>query len=146
MANRNLDSEIRSTIDVFVEDVTKLVKQAALESVRDALSDGAGPARRGRKPGPGRPRGRKARGRSSVDYEAVSSAVLDHVRGHPDQRLEEIATGMGKPTSDLKVAVRKMVLAKQLRKRGEKRGARYSVGTGSARSSPRKKGRRRKKA
>ena len=96
-----LDSEIRSRIDAFVNDLSNLVKITALESVADALGGQAALARRGRPPsrrGPGRPRGsgrraasangrRKRAKRSSGDVDATAAKVLAHVRANPGQNV-----------------------------------------------------------
>ena len=42
MPGRDLDAEIRERIDTFLEDISLLVKEAALEAVRDALGEQAG--------------------------------------------------------------------------------------------------------
>lgn len=127
MANQNLDALIRDCIDSFVADVTLLVKRAALESVQDALSEGSPAARRGVRRR-GRPAGKGRRGRrSSADLEAISSSVLAHVKSNPGQRLEQIAKALNRPTSILKRPVAKLVAAKQLKTKGQKRGMTYTL-------------------
>lgn len=139
MAQPTLDSEIRSKIDAFVEQLTSHVRKAALESVREALGNDVTPARRG----PGRPRmqvkvGRPAKSalkggkRSTEEVAAAAERIASYVRAHPGQRLEQIAAGLGTASHDLKLPVIKLLASKTLRKTGEKRGTQYFAGGGAA--------------
>jgi len=162
MANNNLQAEIQSRIEAFVNDLSNLVKIAALESVAQALGGDAGAAPKRR--GPGRPRGsakraagapsangRRKRGkRSSSDVDATSQKVLSHVRAHPGQRIDEIGSALGASSKELRLPVQKLIGAKSLRTTGQRRGTRYFAGGGrgaakAARGSRRGK-RRAKKA
>ena len=150
MANKNTDSALRARVDAFVADLSDIIRQAALESVREALGDVSGPPspRRGR--GPGRPKGsgRKAgkRGgrirRSSEDLEKLSGSFLTYVRGNPGQRLEEIGAGMRVATKELKRPVQQLLAAKSIRTEGQRRGTKYFAGGG--RGGGKKRGRRKK--
>jgi len=138
-----LDSEIRSRIDAFVNDLSNLVKITALESVEDALGGQAAPARRGRPPGrrgPGRPRGSVSRApsangrrgkrakRSSGDVDATAAKVLAHVRANPGQNVGEIRAALGASSKELQLPVQKLIAAKSLRTTGQRRGTRYFAG------------------
>ena len=145
-------SNVRLTqlVDEFVSQLTVLIHQSALETVREAL--GEAPAKRR---GPGRPRKaakrrgrprkatkqaatrRKAgatRGRRSAEQvAAMGKTVLAHVRSNPGQRLEEIGRALGVPTKGLKRPIANMLAAKQLRTEGQKRGTKYFAGRGAKR-------------
>jgi hypothetical protein len=128
-----LDAEIRSKIDSFLAEVSSMIKQAALESVQTALGDGAAPARRG----PGRPRLKISAGkpakrtmmrrgkRTSADVEATAERIATFVRSNPGSRLEAIASGLGTSSTELKLPVIKLLSAKTLTKKGQKRGTMY---------------------
>src|SRR5688572_9169546 len=99
MSNTHLDREIRSRIDLFVNELSNLVKIAALESVASAL--GGAPSAAPRRRGPGRPRGSTTRARStngrrgrrsSADLEGASQQVLAYIRDNPGQRVDQIAS------------------------------------------------------
>src|SRR5688572_12352865 len=122
MNTKQLDASIRSHIDQFLVSISTLVRQAAVEAVREALgaTDGnvSAPARRG----PGRPRkvgaapkaakpGRRAK-RSSADVEAVGAKVLAYVKSHPGERLEEIGRGLNVETAGLKLPIQGLLAAK----------------------------------
>jgi hypothetical protein len=135
MAQSNLDTAIRSKIDSFLEDLSALVKQTALESVQEALGNGAAPARRG----PGRPKmkvkfGRPAKSamkggkRSSEDVAAMADKIASFVRSNPGSRLEAIAAGLRTNSKELKLPVIKLLSSKTLTKKGQKRGTMYFAG------------------
>lgn len=141
MNTPQLDASIRSEIDRFLVSISALVRQAAVEAVREALgADGemrAASARRG----PGRPRkaaaatpaapkGRKRGRRSSADVEVVAAQVLAYVNANPGQRLEEIGRGMGTATAGLKRPIQGLLAAGELRTEGQKRGTKYFAGSG----------------
>src|SRR5215203_5545013 len=134
MARNSIDSDIRSRIDVFIQEISGLIKVAAIQSVREALGGDAEPARRG----PGRPAGTapksatparrgRARGgkRSSEEVGAMAERIVATVRGNPGQGLESIGKEIGVPTKELKLPVIKLLSDGKLKKTGEKRGTKY---------------------
>jgi hypothetical protein len=138
MPTPTIDTAIRSQIDQFLVSISSLVRQAAVEAVREALgaTDGnvSGSARRG----PGRPRkvhagkpGRRAK-RSSADVQAVGAKVLSYIKGNPGSRLEEIGRGLKVDTAGLKLPVQGLLAAKSVRTEGQKRGTKYFAGSGKA--------------
>jgi hypothetical protein len=129
MTNSTLDQDIQSRIQLFLAELKALVKKSALESVQAALADGRGEfARRG----PGRPRkagrpagpGKRAK-RSSEQVDAMAARVLAQVRSKQGQRLEEIGRAMKLPTKGLKLPIAKLLAAKKLKTKGQKRGTQY---------------------
>src|SRR5688572_29148650 len=138
MNTKQLDASIRSHIDQFLVSISSLVRQAAVEAVREALGATNGnvsaPARRG----PGRPRkvagapkagkpGRRAK-RSSADVKAVGAKVLSYVKANPGHRLEEIGRGLKVETSGLKRPIQLLLGTGRLRTEGQKRGTKYFAG------------------
>jgi len=135
IAQSALNSEIRSKIDAFVEQLTAHVKKAALDSVREALGNGVAPARRrpGRPPSSAPKTAARADGkRTPEQVQADAERIASYVRQHPGQRLEQIAAGLGAASNDLKLPVIKLLASKTLRKTGEKRGTQYFAGGGAA--------------
>jgi hypothetical protein len=132
MTQSNLDTAIRSKIDSFLENLSALVKQTALESVQEALGNGAAPARRGRrmKVKLGRPAKSAMKGgkRSSEDVAAMADKIASFVRSNPGSRLEAIAAGLGTNSKELKLPVIKLLASKKLSKKGQKRGTSYFPG------------------
>jgi hypothetical protein len=144
MARTTIDTEIRSRIETFLEEISTLLKQAALDSVRAALGDDGAPARRG----PGRPRksatgsttgarrvGRPKGGggkRSSEQVDEMAAQVLAHVKANPGESLEAISRAIRVATKELKLPVIKLLSTRQLKKTGQKRGTKYFAGAGKA--------------
>lgn len=148
MARTNLDSEIRSRIETFLEEISSLLKQAALESVRAALGDGATPVQRGPGRPPksagarsvGRPRGGGGK-RSSEQVDEMASRILAYVKTNAGESLEAISRAIGVPTKEMKLPVIKLLSTRQLKKTGQKRGTKYFAGSGKA-ATARKAGRK----
>lgn len=131
MSSTSLDREIRSRIEDFVSRLSGLVKAAAVESVREALGAADSTARR---PVPARAamrpvvtgtRGAKRGKRSSELVNKSAELVLAYVKAHQGQRLEEIGRGLKVGTKELKLPVSKLVAAKKLKRRGQRRGTKY---------------------
>ena len=138
MPKNTSEQAIRSRIDSFLAEIAALVKDQALQSVQEALGEGAAPRRRG----PGRPRkmtirvGRRPRTiakrglrgkRSSEQVAAMAARVLAEVRSKQGRRLEEIGKAMRTDTAVLKLPIAKLLAAKRLKTKGRKRGTRYFV-------------------
>jgi hypothetical protein len=149
MTRSTLNTEIRSKIDAFVEQLTSHVKKAALDSVRDALGNGVAPARRGpsMKVKVGRPAKSAMKGgkRTPEQVAADAERIASYVRQHPGQRLEQIAAGLGAASNDLKLPVIKLLASKTLTKKGEKRGTMYFAGGGGGATKAKTKAKRGKK-
>ena len=162
MTTSTIHSDIRARIDLFLEQLSTLVRRAALDSVRSALGDEAAPAKRG----PGRPRlgrppmstvgstgnstdstgksSRKSAGgkRSTEEVDQTAERIRAFVNSNPGLGLEAIAKGIGTSTKELKLPVIKLLSTRALSKKGQKRGTKYFAGghTGPAsRPAPAKK-------
>jgi len=168
MIQSNLNAEMRSRIDRFVAELSQLVKNTALESVRSALGETGGPIKRGpaahgpAKRGPGRPpstgtsapatRPAAKRGgkRTTEQVDQMAERLKTFVQSHPGLGLEAIGKGLGVSTHDLKLPVIKLLAARALSKKGEKRGTKYFPAgrASSGGSAPKKKpaAKRRRKA
>ena len=137
MGTQDLDQAIRTRIDSFLLELSVLVKKAALESVHEALGEGstsrAGSGRtrtvamrRGAAPRKISTRGVRGK-RSSAQVEQAAARVLAHVKSKPGQRLEEIGAALKTPTKILKLPISKLLAARRLKTKGQKRGTKYFV-------------------
>jgi hypothetical protein len=151
MTNEN--SKLRSLVDQFVSDLSSVVREAALDTLRAAIGAPSAPPKRGPGRPPkagrklGRPAGRRKAGRRSADEVAsIGQTVLSHVRANPGQRLEEIGRALGLPTKELKRPIANLMDAGALRTEGQKRGTKYFAGKGKGRGrkAGKKRGGRRK--
>jgi len=127
-----LDSQIQDHIQSFVEELTLLIKRAAVQSVSEALSEGGG------RRGPGRPRGAAARAsvapgaarrkgakRDPQELEALTEKLNVYVKAHGGQRIEQIAQGMGTSTKELALPAKKLLATKKIRTTGTRRATKY---------------------
>ncbi len=150
--SQNIESEIRSLVDSFVNEISTRVRQATLDSLRQAIEGSAGGApRRGRPAAraarsaaaaaPGTP-GRRGRKPSAASVQAAAD-LQAFVSSNPGLRLEEIGTALGQDTKGLKGPAARLVRDGILRTEGARRGTRYFPGSGKpARGAKGKRGRK----
>jgi hypothetical protein len=133
MAALTLDSQIQDHIQSFVEELTLLIKRAAVQSVAEALNEGGG------RRGPGRPRGavsrssgapagagrRKGAKRDPQELEALTEKLNGYIKAHGGQRIEQIAQGMGTSTKELALPAKKLLATKKIRTTGTRRATKY---------------------
>ena len=128
MSKASIDQQIRDRIDSFVAELTALVREAALDSVKEALAD-EGRTRRG----PGRPRrlaglgidGRRGSKRTPQMLEDLKSNLLEVIQLNPGQRMEELGRLMNLPTKELTLPARKLLGEKRIKTKGQKRATTY---------------------
>lgn len=126
MPKSTLDREIRTCIDQFVEELSALVRQAAVDSVAAALG-GAAPARRR---GPGRPRkaaskrGKRTR-RSAGSLDAAAAKVLSHIKANPGSGVTGIAAALRTSSKNLRLPIQKLLEERAVRTTGQRRGTKY---------------------
>ena len=142
---------IRTRVDAFVNELSDLVRQAALQAVADALKKGetgAAPARKAGRPAKapapvetheekktsrsrGRPaaaKGAKRRAgekRSPAVLAHVTEQVYNHNKGNAGQGVEQIAKALGTTTKELTLPIRKLLGEKKVTSKGQKRATRY---------------------
>jgi len=163
MQTNDTDQELARRVDAFVQDLSDLIRQAALEAVQEALGgDLPAPPRVGRKQArrkrtrrkqatrraaatPAAGGRRKRIRRSAEDLSRMAEQVLAHVRANPGERLELIGAALEESTKDLRRPVQQLLADGELRTEGQRRGTTYfATGGGSARAA--RKATRRKKA
>ena len=133
MAKNSVNDRIRSRVEAFAEELSALIRDSAMETVREALGGSAAP-RRGARGGrvaassaPVRGGGRREKGqkRDPGEIERLTSRLLDYVKGNGGQRIEQIAAGMGTVTKELNLPVKKLIAQKSLKTKGQKRATQY---------------------
>ena len=131
MPNRNTDAQIRARVENFVDELTGLIREAALEAVQEAIlrdAGGRGPTRR--KSGTGRTAKKRGR-RSRSAFDAAT--VLAAIQSNPGTRTEIIAKGLGTDSKALKSAIDELVETNQITRRGKARGTTlHPTGGGAA--------------
>lgn len=136
MAN-SLNDRIRARVEQFAEELSALIRESAMETVRDALGGVAAGGRRGGGrsrppviPPAGRALGRsralpKGAKRAPEEIERLTSKLQDYIKSNPGQRIEQIAEGMGANTRELNLPAKKLISTKQIKTRGQKRATTY---------------------
>jgi hypothetical protein len=133
MAKNSVNDRIRSRVEAFAEELSALIRDSAMETVRDALGGGGAAPRRGARGGrvaastaPVRA-GRREKGqkRDPDEIERLTGRLLDYIKGNAGQRIEQIAAGMGTVTKELNLPVKKLIAQKSLKTKGQKRATQY---------------------
>ncbi len=115
-------------VEAFASDLAGLIRESAFDTVRAALGDAAPSGRRGSKAAAGGaarrslPKGAK---RPPGEISKLTGRLLDYVKSHKGERIEQIAKGMGVSTRELNLPVKKLIAAKSIRTRGHKRATQY---------------------
>ena len=151
MPQSTTDAQIRARVDQFVTELSGLIREAALESVSEAIArSGLGPApHRTTKKKASRKKAGRRRASSGAD---LADPVLAHIKANPGSRAEEIARTLGANGEDVKRALQGLKAAGAVKARGKARGTNYVAagrgGGGATRKkkAARKKGVRRKRA
>ena len=133
MAKNSVNDRIRSRVEAFAEELSALIRDSAMETVREALGGSAAPrrgARGGRTaasaaPVRGSSRREKGQKRDPGEIERLTGRLLDYVKGNAGQRIEQIAAGMGTVTKELNLPVKKLIAQKSLKTKGQKRATQY---------------------
>jgi len=149
-----MDAEIRDRVEAFVDDLTQLIRAAAVEAVQMALTGEQAPA--GRQARGGRSTKRKAAAprkatagkrirRTAEQVEKLGARILAHVKQNPGQRLGDIAKALQVATKDARRPAFAHVDAGTLRTEGQRGGTRYFAGgRAAAKPAAKKKATKRK--
>ncbi|HMJ12116.1 MAG TPA: hypothetical protein VK524_11915 [Polyangiaceae bacterium] len=138
MPTADLDQQIRDRIEMFVQELTALVRQSAVQAVASVLGDGTTTRR-----GPGRPRSngltalvgsrrggraggrRKGEKRAPEQLAALVDKLFSSIKSKPGQRIEEIASTLGISTKELTLPAKKLIAERRVSTKGQKRATRY---------------------
>jgi hypothetical protein len=129
MAKADIDERIRSMLEAFAGDLAGLIRESAMQSVRDALGDEP-TGRAGRRGGGAMaaPAGRrlpKGAKRPPDEIVKLTARLLEYVKGHKGERIEQVAKGMNVSTRELNLPVKKLIADKSIKTRGQKRATQY---------------------
>jgi hypothetical protein len=137
-----MKADIRTRVDSFVNDLSELIRRAALEAVQQALGAELAPAGRrtgaapkqqaGRKKASSKAAGRKVKGASTEDVVQTAGELLAVIRSEPGKRLEEIARNLNTSTDALRPAISMLLEEGRVRTEGKARGTRYLAGGGAS--------------
>ena len=143
-----IDSQIQARIDEFVQELSGLIREAALEAVQEALGGTATPAKRGpgRRKGVTRKKAAKRGGRkkaakratrktskkagarkkrSSAAVQKIAERALAHVKKKPGVGAIEIAKALRMTSKDVQRPLQILMAEKKVRTTGQRRGTKY---------------------
>ncbi len=132
----DIRKKIEKRVDEFVTDIEALIKEAALESVTNALGGREAPAARAsRAPSnKGKPTGSK---RTASEIDSLRAEITGFVQANPGRGAEQISNALSTTTKELALPMRKLVAEGRLSTKGQKRATKYFVGRGPGSSKPR---------
>jgi hypothetical protein len=129
-----IQDEVRARVDALASELEALVRETALQAVRAALGgahlarERGGPARRdqaaaakGQRPTK-RGAGEK---RPAAELAKLTDKLAAYIKAHPGQRIEQINKAMGVETKELALPVKKLLAAKTIKSKGQKRATTY---------------------
>lgn len=131
MPTANFDLQIRKTIEAFVEELSELVRHAAVQSVTEAFGSGGAVPRGARGGAIAKAKGsvpsRRSKGqkRAPQDLEQVTEHLMSAIKAAPGQRMEQIAKELKTTTKDLALPAKKLIAQKKIRTKGERRATKY---------------------
>ena len=146
---RNFEQQISQRVRAFVDEITDMARQQAMEALTAALQTGGRGVMTGRGRGgngaAGRARLASARnGRRSIDeIDAACDALMSEITARPGQRVEQIAATLQARTKDLALPIRKLIKDKRVRTEGQRRATKYFPGAGGAAGGGKRRGRKR---
>ncbi|MEP7049595.1 MAG: DNA-binding protein [Pseudomonadota bacterium] len=126
-----ISDTIRAALDSFVDDISNLIQQAALESVEQALAGASAiPSRRGARASAApafaalasRKKGAK---RTPEELEQLIKKLHGYIAKNPGQRIEQIAASLDISTKELNLPAKKLISEKKLSTKGQKRATTY---------------------
>jgi hypothetical protein len=132
----NVEAEIRARLEQFAAKLTSLIQRSAMSSVEDAFAGGSAPAGRGRRaaaaaaPSLRAAGARKGQKRDPRLLEALTEKLGGYIAKNPGLRIEQIGEALGVATKDLALPVKKLIAAKRVSTKGQKRATTYFAGGG----------------
>jgi hypothetical protein len=131
----NLQQNIEQQVSIFVNNVSDLVRQAAICALEQAMSVSVVPAegaRHRRRQPDGRGGARKQRAarkpapaRDSAEVSALTERLYEAIAAQPGKPMEVLAASVGCPARDLRVSIGHLVKRERVKKAGQRRATRY---------------------
>lgn len=125
--------EVRAAVDDFVAKLAGIMRRESLAHVTRALGDSfaahTGGNGNGKSNGNGNghaePRPGSGQKRSPEDLAATVKALGEYIAEHPGQGVEQIKVALNKQTSELMLPIQKLLTARVITRKGQKRATKY---------------------
>lgn len=151
-----IEQRINDLVSSFVNEITRLAREAASETLQRALAGTGGAAVAAPRVAGRRGRAAKARATAAVaassrrakgakrapgEIVETKNKVHSFIKANPGQRIEQINKQLGTKTSDLSLPLKKLLSEGAIRTEGARRATKYFPGDGkpSATGKPRRK-------
>lgn len=139
----DLQTQIRSILDEAVGKLAAVFQQAAVAGVTAGIGGTASEVgTKGRSAARSVASRQRAKGtkRAPAEIEALQRRLADFIGENPGLRVEQINAQLGTSTQDLSLPLRKLVAAKKIKTKGEKRATSYfpAQAERTAKKAPRK--------
>lgn len=126
-----MSPRIQALVSQFVENLTAAIQEEGAAAFKAAIAGGTTSLGRARAPraNVGRKgaqtRRRKGAKRDPKELAALTEKLGAFIKKTPGQRIEQIGKAMGTPTKDLALPVKKLIEAKKISTKGQKRATTY---------------------
>ena len=127
-----MSPRIQALVTQFVEELTAAIQEEGAAAFKAAIAGGAGEAGARRRPvsraGSGRTSSqarRKGAKRDPKELEKLTNTLATFIKRKPGQRIEQIGKELGTATKDLALPVKKLLGAKKISTRGQRRATTY---------------------
>jgi len=144
----DVENELRSRVDAFVNELSALIRRQALGAVEEVLKKGDGGHATARRPGRppksvveaavsvrgkvGRatkplvtPRRKAGEKRTPQQLGQITEQVFNYIKSNAGQGVEQIAKSLATSTKELTLPIRKLLGEKKIGSKGQKRATRY---------------------
>jgi hypothetical protein len=121
--------DIRTLIETFTNDLSNVMRRAALEEVHAKLSLVIGevtPKRRAPRTARTGKRGRPGKF-TPEQIDAMGGKILGLLKKSPGARSEQLSTAMKMDAATLRIPLKALIAAKKIKVKGQKRGTTYFV-------------------
>jgi hypothetical protein len=129
-----VETTIRARVETFASELIALIRSSAVEVVEEALGGKAtrGGGGRGRARSAPRASGRRPKGakRDPKLLESLTEKLGAFIKKNPGLRIEQIGKALGAATKDLALPVKKLIAAKRVSTKGQRRATTYYAGKG----------------
>lgn len=143
MRKSDLDVRLQTRITGFVEEINALVREAAVEAVQEALTNGRArrrsPTTKARK----KPATKRVR-RSGAQVDALAAKALAAIKRKSGRRLGEIAKELRVATKDARRPVQTLLDERKVKTTGQRGGTRYFPAAGGKKKAAKKRTAKRK--
>jgi hypothetical protein len=120
-------SDIRLLVDRFTNDISQVMRRAALEEVHAKLSLVIGdvaPKRRAPRSARSGKRGRPGKF-TPEQLDAMGGKILTLLKNSPGARSEQLSAAMKMDAATLRIPLKALIAAKKIKVKGQKRGTTY---------------------